>query len=182
MAIYTRKGDKGETSLRKGQKIPKYHIRVSSYGNIDELNSVLGVVLSKSKNKTIKDEILRIQKDLFEIGASLANPSEESKNLSTFLNKRIVEMEKNIDNLTQKIPTLSNFILPGGGELGAFLHLARTICRRAERQIVKLSDKEKIETKIISYLNRLSDHLFTLARFANVLERQKETIWIKNKK
>lgn len=182
MAIYTRKGDKGETSLRKGQKIFKSHLRVCSYGNIDELNSALGVVLAKSKNKEIKDEVFKIQNDLFEIGASLASPSDRSKNLSNYLGKRIVKMEKSIDSLTEKIPTLSNFILPGGGESGAFLHLARTICRRVERKIVKLSKKEKIEVEIIAYLNRLSDHLFTLARFANVLERQKETIWIKKTK
>jgi len=182
MAIYTRKGDKGETSLRKGQKISKSHIRVSSYGSIDELNSALGVVLSKNKNKIIKDEILKVQNDLFEIGASLANPSEKAKELSKYLKKRIIEIEKTIDSLTKKIPALSNFILPGGGESGAFLHLARTTCRRAERKIVELSKKEEVEIEIISYLNRLSDHLFTLARFANVLERQKETIWIKKTK
>lgn len=182
MAIYTRKGDKGETSLRKGQKILKFHIRVSSYGNIDELNSVLGVVLAKSKSRVIKDEILKIQNDLFEIGSSLANPSDKSKNQNKYLNKRIFEIEKTIDNLTEKIPALSNFILPGGGESGAFLHLARTICRRTERKIVELSKKEKIEIEIVSYLNRLSDYLFTLARFANVLERQKEIIWTKKTK
>jgi len=182
MAIYTRKGDRGETSLRKGQKILKFHIRVSSYGNIDELNSSLGVVLSKSKNKIIKDEVLKIQNDLFEIGAALANPFEKTKNLKELLNRRTQEMEKSIDNLTKKIPVLSNFILPGGGEAGAFLHLARTICRRVEREIIRLSKKEEIEFNIISYLNRLSDHLFTLARFANVVERQKEIIWIKKTK
>lgn len=179
MAIYTRKGDRGETSLRKGQKILKSHPRVTSYGDIDELNTILGVVLVKNKNKIVKKEIHKIQNDLFEIGASLANPLEKTKNLKGYLKTRIKEMEKQIDLLTKKIPLLSNFILPGGKESGAFLHLARTVCRRTERKIVELSKKEKIDIEIISYLNRLSDHLFTLARFANLLDRKKETSWIK---
>ena len=146
---------------------------------MDELNSFLGVVVSRIKDKKIKQEILAIQSDLFEIGASLAGPGEkEYKVLGEKLKKRVVEFEKEIDVLTQKLPKLKNFILPGG-KTGSLLHYARTVARRAERRTVMLAEKEAVLSEILVYLNRLSDLLFTLARYINYKEKQKETVWLK---
>lgn len=187
MPIYTRKGDKGQTSLWGGTRVSKSDIRVETYGTVDELNSVIGVVLSqiakrKSQNNIskLKNELISIQNDLLDIGSQLAN-LESSKNtkLTESLKERVVELEKLIDKLTEAMPPLRNFILPGGGKAGALLHLARTICRRAERKIVDLLKKEEVNEGIIMYFNRLSDLLFTMARFVNYKEKKKETIWNK---
>lgn len=178
MPIYTRFGDKGKTALHTGKTVSKGSARVEAYGNLDELNSFLGVVLSQLKNKKIKAEILEIQNDLFEIGASLAGPGEKQhQKLAQKLKTRVVEFEKEIDLLTLKLPKLKNFILPGG-KTGSLLHYARTIARRAERRTVALAEKEAVLSEILVYLNRLSDLLFTFARFINYQEKQKETIWI----
>ena len=178
MAIYTRTGDKGKTSLFNGQRVSKADLRVETYGTIDELNSVLGVVLSsKYQVLSIKKELIEIQNDLFEIGSSLANPSLISH--LSFLISRVKDFERFIDKMTEQMPPLKNFILPGGGKAGAILHLARAISRRAERRIVELNNRTKIDNNIIIYVNRLSDLLFTMARFANFKEKKKEIIWRK---
>jgi len=178
MSIYTKFGDKGKTSLYAGKTVSKGSLRVNAYGTVDELNSFLGVVLSLVKDKKLKDKIIVIQKDLFETGASLASPvGNKNKNLSKYLNKRVLEFEKEIDALTKKLPKLENFILPGGGKTGSSLHFARTLVRRAERRVVELSEKEKINTEIIIFLNRLSDLLFMYARDINYQEKQKELLW-----
>lgn len=175
MSIYTRTGDKGKTSLFSGQRVSKADLRVETYGAIDELNSVIGVVLSsKYKVLSIERELIKIQKDLFEIGSQLANPSAEKVQ---GLGKRVKEFEKMIDQMTVELPPLENFILPGGGKAGSLLHFARTVCRRAERRAVALSEKEKVSPDIIVYLNRLSDLLFTMARFVNYKEKKKEIVW-----
>jgi cob(I)alamin adenosyltransferase len=180
MSVYTRFGDKGKTSLYAGKTVSKASIRVEAYGSIDELNSFLGIVLFKTKDKTNKKELVKIQNDLFEIGSALANPAKnKDKFLSEYLVKRVQSFEKQIDAITQKLPELENFILPGGGSLGSSLHFARTIARRAERKIVELSQKEDVNGEILVYTNRLSDLLFTLARDINVREKQKEIIWKK---
>jgi len=177
MPIYTRFGDKGKTALHTGKTVSKNSIRVEAYGNLDELNSFLGVVLSQVKDRRIKQELLEIQSDLFEIGASLASPGEkEHQKLAQKLKARVFEFEKEIDALTQKLPKLKNFILPGG-KVGSLLHYARTIARRAERRTVALAEKEAVLSEILVYLNRLSDLLFTFARYINYLEKQKEIIW-----
>jgi cob(I)alamin adenosyltransferase len=177
MPIYTRFGDKGKTALHTGKTVSKGSIRVEAYGNLDELNSFLGVVLSRIRDKKIKEEILKIQNDLFEIGASLAGPGEKQHlTLSKELKKRVLEFEKTIDLLTKKLPKLKNFILPGG-KTGSLLHYARTIARRAERRTVALAEKEKVLEEVLVYLNRLSDLLFMFARAINYREKQKETIW-----
>jgi cob(I)alamin adenosyltransferase len=179
MPIYTRFGDKGKTALHTGKTVSKGSSRVEAYGNLDELNSFLGVVVSQIKDKKIKQEILAIQSDLFEIGASLAGPGEkEYKVLGEKLKQRVTEFEKEIDALTQKLPKLKNFILPGG-KTGSLLHYARTVARRAERRTVMLAEKEAVLSEILVYLNRLSDLLFTFARYINYKEKQTETIWIK---
>ena len=178
MPIYTKFGDKGKTSLYAGKTVSKASIRVEAYGTIDELNSFLGVILSKSKHKDLNEELTKIQNDLFEIGSSLANPAKnKDKLLTAYLKKRVKDFEKEIDTKTEKLPELENFILPGGGEMGSFLHFARTIIRRAERKAVKLSQAEDINSEILVYLNRFSDFLFTYARAINYKEKQKETIW-----
>jgi len=177
MPIYTRFGDKGKTALFGGKTVSKNSIRVEAYGNLDELNSFLGVVLSQIKDKKIKKELLQIQNDLFEIGASLASLRVENHlKLSKKLKQRVLEFEKTIDLLTKKLPQLNNFILPGG-KTGSLLHYARTISRRAERRTVALAEKEKVIDEVLIYLNRLSDLLFTFARAVNYQEKQRETLW-----
>jgi cob(I)alamin adenosyltransferase len=177
MPIYTKFGDKGKTALHTGKTVSKGSVRVEAYGNLDELNSFLGIVLSQLKNRRIKKEILNIQNDLFAIGASLAGPGEKGyEKLAQKLKVRVTEFEKEIDFLTPKMPKLKNFILPSG-KTGSLLHYSRTIARRAERRTVALAEKEQVLSEILIYLNRLSDLLFTFARFINYSEKQKETIW-----
>ncbi len=177
MPIYTKFGDKGKTSLFGGKTVSKGDLRIEAYGNLDELNSFLGVVLSQVKDKKIKAELLQIQNDLFEIGANLADATKrKNQELGQKLNTRVLEFEKRIDLLTTKLPKLTNFILPSGRS-GALLHFARTIARRAERRTVVLAEKEKVLPAVLIYLNRLSDLLFTFARSINYQEKQKETIW-----
>lgn len=178
MSIYTKFGDKGKTSLYGGKTVSKASIKVETYGTIDELNSFLGVIEADLRIKSLNKKLIQIQKDLFEIGTSLATPSKNvDKSLSDYLQKRIKEFEKEIDHLSKKLPELENFILPGGGKSGSKLHYARTIARRAERRIVALSDSEKINPDILIFINRLSDLLFTYARFVNKIETKKEFIW-----
>lgn len=190
MSIYTSTGDKGQTSLFNGQRVSKADVRVEAYGTIDELNSEIGVVIAevqsskfkvKSYNLKLKNELIKIQKDLFEIGSTLAKPEVSSQKLAvSSLPKRVKNFENSIDEMTDKMPALSNFILPGGGKIGSMLHFARTVARRAERKVVKLAELEDVDNNIIMYLNRLSDLLFTMARFVNYKEKKKEIVWPKN--
>ena len=178
MSIYTRFGDKGKTSLYGGKTVSKGSLRVDAYGSLDELNSAIGIVLTEVKESLIKKELLTIQNDLFEIGASLAS-SIENKTLEEYLDKRVKDFEKQIDSQSAELPELMNFILPGGGKGSSFLHLARTVCRRAERRITELSEEEEVTKNTLVYINRLSDLLFTFARYINYKEKKKETIWSK---
>jgi cob(I)alamin adenosyltransferase len=174
--IYTKTGDRGLTSLFDGTKVSKANIRVDSYGSVDELNSLLGVAASFSKQKLIKKEIEKIQNDLLDIGSALAVPAP----LPVYdLPQRVGEFEVLIDKLTLKMPVLASFILPSGGKGGSFLHLARSVSRRVERRIVELSKKEEIDPEILIYLNRLSDLLFTFARFENYKGKTSEKVWRK---
>ena len=178
MSIYTKFGDKGKTSLFAGKIVSKASLRVNTYGTLDELNSYLGIILSKNKDKELAKNIIIIQKDLFEIGAYLANPKRENnKVLEEHLVMQVLSFEKEIDDLTKQLPILRNFIYPGGGEIGASLHFARTLARRAERRVVELSEKEKLSKEILIYMNRLSDLFFTYARFINRKQKFKEAIW-----
>ena len=179
MTIYTRTGDKGKTSLRTGKRVSKSNIRVETYGTVDELNAMIGLAIAETSNKQIKDQLVMIQNDLFELGANLANPNaKNSKKLNEFLKKRVMEFEKEIDEITQKLPQITHFILPGGSNLAVSLHLCRTFCRRAERRVVELSGKQVVDENVIMYLNRLSDLFFALARHANFLDKEKETYWV----
>jgi cob(I)alamin adenosyltransferase len=179
MSIYTKTGDRGKTSLRSGSRIWKDSLRVETYGTIDELNSYLGISVSllvdgKEKwEKYLYQLLVSIQKDLLYVGSVLSQSELEL----TQLESQIKTFEHEIDAMTDKLPELSNFILPGGSTLGAHLQYARTLTRRSERRVVSLSKTDEIPVALIKYINRLSDLLFTMGRFATYKENKKEIIW-----
>lgn len=166
--IYTKTGDKGETGLVGGKRIAKDSIRVSAYGDVDELNSYLGVIRTiadKANSKTLSEIVAKIQNDLFDMGSLLATPSGETwEGMPKISDSHIKWLEDMIDAAVQGIPELRSFVLPGGTELNAHLHVARTVCRRAERTVLALKRSEAMVDEIGTYLNRLSDLLFALAR------------------
>lgn len=174
MPIYTKTGDRGQTGLFSGKRVSKASLRIEAIGTVDELNSVIGFAISNIKNQksNMTKELIEIQRDLFIIGATLANPKQKND-----LSKRIKKFEDLIDQMTNNLPPLFNFILPGGGMAGSSLHIARTIARRAERRIVSLSHKEKVAEDIRIYINRLSDLFLTMSRYINHKEKRKEIIW-----
>lgn len=181
MKIYTRTGDKGMTSLLTGKRVLKSDIKVESYGTIDELNSSIGLAISGLKGKKYQDtnaELYRIQNDLFEIGSNLASPVTPSL---PFLNERVLSFEALIDSLSNTLPPLKNFILPGGSKQGAQFHICRTLTRRAERRVVALSQVEDIDNGYIIYLNRLSDLFFIIARYINHSNKVAEIKWTKKR-
>lgn len=181
--IYTKTGDKGKTSLFDGTRVSKYHLRVETYGTIDEMNSMIGVVISEIQDSRFKiqemvKQLTTVQKDLLDIGSRLANPGKSVEEaFALYLEDRIRSFEVMIDTQTAELPELMQFILPGGGKAGSLLHVARTITRRAERRIVALAEKESVDGVLIKYLNRLSDLLFSMSRFVNHQEKKQETIW-----
>lgn len=184
MKIYTKTGDTGTTSLFGGKRVPKDDLRIEAYGTVDELNSVLGVVRSLKPHKKIDEIVKLIQNQLFAVGAELATPNGGNDSYIPRIEvSHVTELEKIIDELQEKLKPLKVFILPGGSVVAAHLHLARTVCRRAERAIVRLSRNEKISKHVIIYLNRLSDLLFVLARYSNEREKHPEIEWMsKNRK
>lgn len=175
MKIYTRTGDTGETALFGGGRVAKNDVRVEAYGDVDETNSVIGlgvVSLERQGQAVVAERLRTIQEDLFAIGAHLATPGamagdRASDHLPPLPLRRIAEMESWIDEADEQLEPLRNFVLPGGTEAAAHLHLARTVCRRAERRVLSLAGASSIDGCIIPYLNRLSDLLFTFARVAN---------------
>jgi cob(I)alamin adenosyltransferase len=168
MKIYTKTGDKGKTRLCGGKEVLKDSMRVTAYGELDELSSNIGLALAFCKNTKIKSILIQIQKDLFVLSAHIASPSKDLQDtLPKFPKTKIKNIEKLIDDISLKLKPLKKFILPGGTKLASFLHVARTVCRRAERTCISLSQKENIFEYAIPYLNRLSDLLFVLARYAN---------------
>ncbi len=173
--IYTRTGDSGETSLFGGSRVPKTHQRIVAIGTIDELNAIIGVISSLTKTKKIKTILETIQSDLFSIGAELANTKSEKVTSS----QNIEFLEKNIDELDSKLNQLRNFILPGGILVASQSQLARSISRRAEREVLKLHSTAKVNQEILKYLNRLSDFFFVLSRYFNKAAGSKEIIWKK---
>lgn len=175
--IYTKTGDRGTTSLFGGQRTEKGSLRIVAYGTVDELNSVLGVVLSQDLPLDISKKLLRVQSELFVLGSDLASPYGLKVKIPRVTSSYAKRLEKEIDLWTKQLPLLRNFILPGGSLAGAQLHMARTITRRAERAIVNLDRSEKINKYAIIFINRLSDWLFTLARYVNYLEKKREVIW-----
>jgi len=174
MAIYTKFGDKGKTALIGGDVVPKNDPRVEAYGSVDELNAVLGVAISFGDIEELRQALSEVQDDLFVIGAELASRGVKAKPLSP---TRMSKLEAEIDRLEMEMPPLNHFIIPGGSKTASLLHLARTICRRAERRIATLSDNEKINPDIVVYMNRLGDLLFMQARYVNYKKRVQETVW-----
>jgi cob(I)alamin adenosyltransferase len=176
MPIYTKFGDAGETSLLSGRKISKADARIDACGSVDELSAFIGLIIAFSDNNDIKETLANVQKHLFVIGADLSNASGPSR-IPKISPMDISELETRIDAIDAELPKLTHFILPGGSKTAALIHLARTVCRRAERTVVILSQKEKIDPNIIIYLNRLGDFLFMLAREVNRKKKIEETIW-----
>lgn len=176
MPIYTRTGDNGTTSLFGGKRVLKCEELVDAYGSIDELNSWIGLIAADEITPEQKDFLHKIQSDLFVIGGSLAGWLSDL----TILETRVPEMEVTIDVLEEQLPKLNNFILPGGTTSGARIHLARSVARRVERQVVALSQKQQVDSRIIKYLNRLSDLFFILARSINRKANVGEVVWSGN--
>ncbi len=178
MKIYTGRGDQGQTSLFSGEQEYKNSARVTAYGALDELNSVLGVAHSFCQSQQVKDIVISLQGKLFEAGADLATTRKKNPRIDRIGEADWRELETLIDDLQSKVPPLNKFILPGGSPGGAFVHLARTVCRRAEQQLVALvRDEEDVNPEILIYLNRLSDLLFVMGRLENILEGEQEEIW-----
>jgi cob(I)alamin adenosyltransferase len=171
MKIYTKTGDSGDTGLFGGGRVPKNHPRVEAYGDVDELNAVIGLAIASGELARVDDELRRIQVDLFAIGALLATP--DRGKMQRHLEKarvdetRVSELERTIDAGDNELEPLKAFVLPGGSPKAAALHVARTVCRRAERRVVAIREEMEIPELVVVYLNRLSDLLFTLARVAN---------------
>ena len=178
MKIYTRTGDKGETSLFGGSRISKNDPRIEAYGTIDELNSFLGLARSSWMESPIDAQLNRVQSDLFDIGAHLASPG--SERYSSVAATRIAELEQSIDAMESELQPLKTFIVPGGCAAAAQLHVARTVCRRAERRLIALGDSSAETQTTIAYLNRLSDFLFVAARLANRRNSVADTLWSKH--
>ncbi len=178
MKIYTKTGDDGTTSLFSGGRVLKTNLRVESYGTIDELNSVLGVVRASQPSPHTDSLLGQIQRQLFNLGADLATPLDAKADWVVRMDaKTVAWVESQIDALTVDLPPLKNFILPGGSPAAAQIHVARTICRRAERVVVELQAQERVGEEVIHYLNRLSDFLFTLARWENLQQGIPEDTW-----
>lgn len=185
MKIYTRTGDRGETGLFGGRRVPKDDVRVEAYGAVDELNAVLGLAAARLASLGPAELVARlhaIQTELFTIGANLATPSVEdggrpSSYIPGFAAERIAELEAWIDEAETELEPLRNFVLPGGSEAAALLHLARTVCRRAERRVVSLARQATIAPELVIYLNRLSDLCFTWARLANRRAGVSDVAW-----
>lgn len=170
MKIYTKTGDAGTTGLIDGSRVGKDDLRVSAYGEVDELNSVLGLARAEEAGPALDALLHEVQRDLFALGAQLADPKEriaERKQKAAIADARVQALEDAIDEHEAELPALKAFILPGGSRLGAHLHLARTVCRRAERGVVRLSRQARVDPQLVVYLNRLADLLFVLARHAN---------------
>ena len=190
MKIYTKTGDKGNTSLFGGTRVPKHHIRIEAYGTLDELNSWIGLIRDQEIDTHTKEILMKIQGDLFIIGAVLATDPEKETlksgkkrlNIARIEEKDIEFMEKEIDAMNEALPPMTHFILPGGHTTVSFCHITRTLCRRAERLATHLFDNEPFDELVLAYINRLSDYLFVLARkLANDLNSD-EIKWIPEKK
>jgi cob(I)alamin adenosyltransferase len=179
MKIYTKKGDKGETSLIGGTRLPKDDTRIEAYGTVDELNSWIGLITISVKDKTTQNFLLSIQDKLFVIGSLLAaDPNRSKMKLPTLSANDIKQLETAIDKMETKLPSMKNFVLPVGHTLVSYCHIARCVCRRAERICVQLKRKEKMSDQVIPYLNRLSDYLFVLSRKCGKDLKIKEIPWV----
>jgi len=190
MKIYTKTGDQGTTSLFGGTRVSKHHIRIESYGTVDELNSYIGLVRDQKIHSHYKEILIEIQNKLFTIGSILATDPEkavlksgkERLNIPKISIQDIELLENEIDTMNESLPPMTNFILPGGHQTVSFCHIARSVCRRAERLAVALNDLEPFQPETLTYLNRLSDYLFVLARKLSYDQQADEVKWIPEKK
>ncbi len=179
MKIYTRTGDDGTTGLIGGSRVKKHNIRLESYGTIDELNSYIGLIRSMQTDKHADKVLEIVQNKLFVIGANLATDESITliKKQLPCKNADIELLETEMDEMNTSLPELRNFILPGGCQASSFCHVARTVCRRAERHIVELADNKEVDPNLIRYVNRLSDYLFVLSRKINLDQKAPEIVW-----
>jgi len=189
MKIYTKTGDKGQTSLFGGSRVLKSDLRIESYGTVDELNANIGLLRDNLTKKSLKNDLLKIQNQLFTIGSMLAtNPDKKTLksgkdrlNIPLITTKDVFYLEHQIDKINTNLPKMTHFIIPGGHPLVSSCHISRTVCRRAERQVVALKENSFVENVIIEYLNRLSDFLFVLARKLTLIHKAEEVLWIPKK-
>ena len=172
--IYTRTGDEGRTSLGDGSRLPKFNVRVAAYGAIDEANSVLGIALLHVADPDVHAVLRHIQNDLFDIGADLCQPQKQEQKVKSLrvTDEQILWLENKIDHFNAPLEPLDSFVLPGGSQASAHLHHARTVTRRAERDVARLASEEPVNSAVMIYVNRLSDLLFVLARFLNEKGKQ----------
>ncbi|MFN4075226.1 MAG: cob(I)yrinic acid a,c-diamide adenosyltransferase [Cloacibacterium sp.] len=184
MKIYTKTGDKGETSLYGGTRVSKAAARVESYGTLDELNAFIGLAKAEISDEKVLNQLQKIQFDLFTVGSEAATPTDKlilanGKNRLDLMisEKEILELEHWMDDLDAELEPLQFFILPSGGKAAASVHVCRTVCRRAERAMVYLNETEEVRPELIKYLNRLSDYLFILARYISKISGEKEDYW-----
>ncbi len=177
--IYTKTGDDGTTGLVGGSRVKKYDLRLESYGTVDELNATIGMLRSMDTGDEIRELLVFIQNKLFNIGSRLASDEKGDSFTANLAIKKddVVVLEKAIDRFEQELPELKQFILPGGNMLVAQCHIARTVCRRAERRIVEFSENQTVDQELIKFMNRLSDFLFVLARFVGIKKGVSETPW-----
>lgn len=179
MKIYTKKGDEGKTSLLGGARVPKHHLRIEAYGTVDELNSYIGVIKDQQPALEFSSILKEIQDTLFTLGSHLASDPESAKlyKLPDIKPEDVELLEKSIDAMDEELPALKNFVLPGGHPANSFAHVARCVCRRAERLVVHLAEQEPVPPSILVYLNRLSDWLFTFARMMSLRSHVAEIPW-----
>ena len=184
MKIYTKTGDKGETSLYGGTRVSKAAARVESYGTLDELNAFIGLAKAEISDEKVLNQLQKIQFDLFTVGSEAATPTDKmflangKSRLDLLISEEeIMELERWMDNFDAELEPLQFFILPSGGKAAASVHVCRTVCRRAERAMVYLNETEEVRPELIKYLNRLSDYLFILARYISKISGEKEDYW-----
>jgi cob(I)alamin adenosyltransferase len=178
LKIYTKTGDKGLTSLIGGTRLPKQHIRIEAYGTVDELNSHIGLLRDVVENSEKKELLVSIQDRLFTMGSHLAADPEKNKmKLPDLFEEDIIVLEKAIDEMNEKLPEMKSFVLPGGHVHVSYCHIARCVCRRAERAVLRLAENEKVEEIHYKYLNRLSDYLFMLCRWLSHELNAEEIPW-----
>ncbi len=177
--VYTRTGDAGDTSLGGGQRLPKDALRIHAYGTVDELNSILGVALAEGLDERVAGPLSRVQNELFHLGSDLCILEEDKERLPApcIEGRHVDALEALMDELSRELEPLANFILPGGSPGAARLHVARTVCRRAERDLVALARSERVGAETVRYLNRLSDALFVLARYENLQRGVEDILW-----
>ena len=186
MKIYTKTGDTGTTALFGGTRVPKHHIRIESYGTVDELNSHIGLIRDQDINQLYKNVLIEVQDRLFTVGAILATPPENEilkngqprLNINRISDSDILFLENEIDTMDTSLPQMTHFVLPGGHTTVSYCHIARCVCRRAERLVVHLHELEPTDEEVIKYLNRLSDYLFVLARKLSYELEAEEVKWI----